>query len=486
MLFNSFSFALFLLAVLVIAAALRHWCRPVWVERLFLVLASAFFYAQWNWHYLILIYITITTDFLIVRYLISRARPRLGLWISMIVNLGILAVFKYAGFIGTSVNDLMTTVNIDYSVTVLELLLPVGISFYTFQSLSYTIDSYRDQMKPRRSLIDYALFVSFFPQLVAGPIVRASEFFQQLDRDRRIDFDAAQTGLLLIVIGLLKKVVFADQLALIADPVFASPETASSFEILIGTYAFAFQIYFDFSGYSDIAIGTAALLGFRFPRNFAHPYIALSFRDFWRRWHMTLSRWLRDYLYISLGGNRKGRWRTSRNLFLTMLLGGLWHGASWNFVFWGMLHGLYLAAERLWVALSSRMKGTSRQSDVSGDERHGVMIQPVQKLIRWLLVFHAICFAWIFFRADSFADSLLMIQSLTQWQSSGTAFAGNSFAVLFVLAMPVLHWIGSSLDLTTRAGQMSTLQYSAVIVTAVIIMVVFAPGQSDPFIYFQF
>lgn len=488
MLFNSFFFVLFLVLVLVIAAILRHYCQAKWVERLFLVLASAFFYAQWNWHYLILIYITICADFMLVRYLIARGRPRLGLWLSLLVNLGILAVFKYAGFLATSLNDALSAANVDYSVTVLELLLPVGISFYTFQSLSYTIDNYRQGIEPRQSLIDYALFVSFFPQLVAGPIVRASEFFTQLERDRRIDFSAAQTGVLLIVVGLLKKVVFADQLALIADPVFNSPDTASSLDILIAVYAFAFQIYFDFSGYSDIAIGSAALLGFRFPRNFSHPYIALSFRDFWRRWHMTLSRWLRDYLYISLGGNRKGHWKTVRNLFLTMLLGGLWHGASWNFVFWGFLHGLYLGAERVGLSVTRRFRRRDIES-IPTTRRQGVgryLGHYSIALLKWLTVFHAVCLAWIFFRAETFNDSWAMINSIWFWQDGVSTVHVKPLSILLVLAMPVLHRVSASFDVTGKPDRLSTIQYITIIVSAILLMAIFAPGQSDPFIYFQF
>src|SRR5690606_5593996 len=259
----------------------------------------------------------------------------------------ILGVFKYFNFFVSSTNELINIVGFDYHLSTIEVLLPVGISFYTFQSLSYMIDIHRHELKPRKKFVDYALFVSFFPQLVAGPIVRASEFFKQLDEKRHFSFDMAQSGVMLIMVGLVKKVVFADNLALFVDPVFNNPESYSGLMTLMAVYGFAFQIYFDFSGYTDIAIGVAKLLGFTFPRNFMHPYISLSIKDFWRRWHMTLSRWLRDYLYISLGGNRKGTLMTARNLFLTMFLGGLWHGASWNFAIWGVLHGVYLSIERL-------------------------------------------------------------------------------------------------------------------------------------------
>src|SRR5690606_34226110 len=267
------------------------------------------------------------------------------------------------------------------------------------------IDIHRHELKPRKKFVDYALFVSFFPQLVAGPIVRASEFFKQLDEKRHFSFDMAQSGVMLIMVGLVKKVVFADNLALFVDPVFNNPESYSGLMTLMAVYGFAFQIYFDFSGYTDIAIGVAKLLGFTFPRNFMHPYISLSIKDFWRRWHMTLSRWLRDYLYISLGGNRKGTLMTARNLFLTMFLGGLWHGASWNFAIWGVLHGVYLSIERL-----NSHYGLIRLND----ENY------LSKFIKWFWVFHLVCFAWIFFRAVDFNDSTIVLKNIIFWVDHGS------------------------------------------------------------------
>jgi len=386
------------------------------------------------------------------------------------VNLGILAFFKYANFFINSSNQVITAIGSNYQLQMFELLLPVGISFYTFQSLSYTIDIYRQKLEPRKKLSEYALFVSFFPQLVAGPIVRASEFFEQLNGKRHFSFAMAQSGLLFIVIGLVKKVVFADNLALIADPVFNNPENHNAWVTLIAIYAFSFQIYFDFSGYTDIAIGLAKLLGFTFPKNFDHPYIATSIQDFWRRWHMTLSRWLRDYLYISLGGNRKGTLLTTRNLFLTMFLGGLWHGASWNFAVWGVLHGAYLGIER-WIQYINIFRWDNTR----------VMI----RLFKWLITFHLVCFAWIFFRAQDFSQSAQILLNLSNFKFTGFESI-NYFHAAVILILPLIHWLGSHLKLADRSGRMATKEYVFWQTSLLIILILFSAKQAESFIYFQF
>jgi D-alanyl-lipoteichoic acid acyltransferase DltB (MBOAT superfamily) len=457
------------MVVLIVSAVLRKFSKKT--EVWFLVIASAYFYGQWNWTYLLLIYITIVVDYILGLKCYKAENPQRFLTISLMVNLGILGFFKYVNFVIASGNDFSHMIGSDYHMRLFDILLPVGISFYTFQSLSYTIDIYRGQLKPRRKLSDYALFVSFFPQLVAGPIVRASEFFEQLDKKRSFSFAMAQSGFLLIMLGLVKKVVFADNLALFVDPVFNAPATANGFTTLLAVYAFAFQIYFDFSGYTDIAIGVAKLLGFTFPKNFNHPYIALSIQDFWRRWHMTLSRWLRDYLYISLGGNRKGAWMTMRNLFLTMFLGGLWHGASWNFAVWGILHGVYLAVERLidryqWFKWNLQFKAL--------------------RLLKWMVIFHLVCFAWIFFRAQNFADSALIINNIFSMKSGFVLSRHNLISVVIILLLPILHWSLSKLRLADRSEALATTEYVAVQLLLTISLILFYPQQSGSFMYFQF
>ena len=469
MLFSSFHFFIFLIVVLFVAAVLRKYSgkSEIW----FLVIASAYFYGQWNWSYLLLIYITIVVDYILGLKCYKSDNPQKFLTISLIVNLGILGFFKYANFLIATGNGITTEFGYSYQMQLFDILLPVGISFYTFQSLSYTIDIYRGQLQPRKKLIDYALFVSFFPQLVAGPIVRASEFFEQLDKKRCFSFAMAQSGVMLILLGLVKKVVFADNLALFVDPVFDNPEGVSGLITLLAVYAFAFQIYFDFSGYTDIAIGVAKLLGFTFPQNFNYPYVALSIGDFWRRWHMTLSRWLRDYLYISLGGNRKGSWLTLRNLFLTMFLGGLWHGASWNFAIWGVLHGIYLAIERLidhlnWFKWNLNYKFI--------------------RVIKWFVIFHMVCFAWIFFRSQELQLSLIILENIRNLSESFSISDINKISYYLIFSMPVIHWLSSKLMIGSRSHSMRSYEYIIWQTVFIMILLIFQPEQTGSFMYFQF
>jgi alginate O-acetyltransferase complex protein AlgI len=375
--------------------------------RVFIIAASYFFYGYWNWRFVLLLaVVTVWNQFAghaIHRTEGERAR-RIALAVAVAGDLAILAYFKYYDFFLLSAKNVLNDVGIDVSPTFLQVTLPVGVSFFTFQAMSYVIDIYRRQLRPV-GFPDFAVYISFFPHLVAGPIVRASEFLPQLRErhdPRQVD---ASRAFFLVMAGLFKKVVLADFLATrIVEPVFGVPAQHSAWETLIGVYGFAVQIYCDFSGYTDIAIGLALLLGFRFPQNFDAPYTARSIQDFWRRWHMTLSRWLRDYVYIPLGGNRGSRVATYRNLMLTMLLGGLWHGASWTFVVWGGLHGLYLVIEH---ARGERRAaaGMPVMSDT-----------PRSRVWQRVVTFHLVCFAWVFFRADTFEDaSTLLGRFLTGW-----------------------------------------------------------------------
>ena len=469
MLFNSTSFFMFLAVTLIVCALLRKF--SVRLEIWFLIIASAYFYGQWNWTYLILIYITICTDYVIGLKCYQSNQPQKFLNISLLVNLGILGFFKYINFLFDSANTVVNELGYDYQLAAIDILLPVGISFYTFQSLSYTIDIHRSALKPRKKFSDYALFVSFFPQLVAGPIVRASEFFEQLDKKRAFTFAMAQKGVFLICLGLVKKVVFSDNLSQVVDPVFESPQDFDGFQTMLAVYAFAFQIYFDFSGYTDIAIGVALLLGFEFPKNFNHPYVALSIQDFWRRWHMTLSRWLRDYLYISLGGNRKGRWKTQRNLFLTMFLGGLWHGASWNFAIWGVLHGLYLAIER------QIQKATFL---------HWNLENKLVRLFKWFIIFNLVCFAWIFFRAQDFDQSAIIIHNIFTMKGGLSLGTLLQPTVFMLVGFMLLHKITHRINFADRCLTMSNTEYVAWQTTFLILLLFFAVREAETFMYFQF
>src|SRR5579885_3008578 len=370
MLFPTVTFAVFFMIVLPLSWALQR-RQPAW--RAFILLASYVFYGWWDWRFVFLLAAST-----VVNHVLAVA-----------IYLGILAYFKYADFFLTSVDNVVGTSWLT------NVTLPVGVSFYTFMAISYVVDTYRGELVPA-SFARFAVFQAFFPHLVAGPIVRARELLPQLEspRDpRKVDTSRA---FFLIVTGLFLKVVIANHLAThIVDDVFAAPNRHSSLEVLMGVYGYAVQIFADFCGYTNIAIGVALLLGFEFPQNFASPYTAVSLQDFWRRWHMTLSRWLRDYLYIPLGGNRKGRLLTYRNLMLTMLLGGLWHGAAWTFVIWGGIHGLGLSIER-----------------ATGWRPH----TRAQQWLGRVLTFHVVCFGWIFFRADSFGTARAVIVRLfTAW-----------------------------------------------------------------------
>jgi alginate O-acetyltransferase complex protein AlgI len=346
MLFNSLTFVVFFAVVL----GLHSLPLPWRAKKLNLLIASYLFYAAWNPPFVLLLWLSTLVDWFVARALHREQRQirRRGLlMLSIAVNLGILGYFKYGDFLLENWQLLMTAVGIDFRPPPWSIVLPVGISFYTFQTMAYSLDVYLRRAEPSRSFTDFALFVTFFPQLVAGPIVRPTQLIPQFARPRRATSDQLIWGLGLITLGLFQKVVVADGLlAPAADKVFGSPEVLLFTDAWLGTLAFSGQIFCDFAGYSTTAIGVALCLGFSLPDNFRFPYAAIGFSDFWRRWHISLSTWLRDYLYVPLGGNRKGALRTYANLMTTMLLGGLWHGASWNFVAWGGLHGLYLAAER--------------------------------------------------------------------------------------------------------------------------------------------
>jgi D-alanyl-lipoteichoic acid acyltransferase DltB (MBOAT superfamily) len=467
MLFNSWHFVAFLLVVLSVAMWLPRY-GTAW--KLFIIAASCYFYGQWSYYYLGLIFVTAAVDFFLARRLGLARYPGRLLAVSIAANLGVLAFFKYANFVIQSANGLSSAAGSPWNITPLDIVLPVGISFYTFQNMSYTIDVYRGHLAPRKSALDYAAFTTFFPQLLAGPIVRASEFFAQLDKPNPIIWRDVQYGLVLIAAGYVKKVVLADNLAVSVDEVFSAPDKAGAWQSLLAVYAFAFQIYFDFSGYTDIAIGLALLFGFKFPKNFDYPYLATSFQEFWRRWHMTLSRWLRDYLYISLGGNRLGPSRTMANLITTMLLGGLWHGASWNFVLWGGLHGAYLALERM---VAARVRWWTSEGQVA-------------KVVRAFIVFHFVCFAWIFFRAANFADSATIIKNIAGIVSVRPTLAQHGSITMFIVVLLAGHWLMAKYRVKERLTDAGPSIFAGFISLMIVMLIWFTPVKSVPFIYFQF
>jgi alginate O-acetyltransferase complex protein AlgI len=471
-LFPTATFAIFFLVVLPLSWLTMH--SPArW--RVFIIAASYVFYAAWDWRFVFLLAgCTLWNQALAVRIWRARdiRRRKLLLALALAGDLGVLAYFKYYGFFVDSTQGLATHLGFSLSFEVRSIVLPVGISFYTFMAISYVIDAFRGDFQPT-TLSKFAAYLSFFPHLVAGPIVRPGELIPQLEEPR--DPRKVDTGraFFLIATGLFKKVVIANTLAAgIVDDVFGAPQQHSSLELLIGIYAYAVEIYADFSGYTDIAIGVALLLGFTFPQNFNAPYAATSIQDFWTRWHMTLSRWLRDYVYIPFGGNRRGSLLTYRNLMLTMLLGGLWHGAAWTFVAWGGLHGLGLAGGR-W-----------RRS------RPGFVERPATAWTTWrarLVTFHLVCFAWIFFRADSFGTARDVLGGLfTRWGDS-------SPLVTTGVLLAIVAGLGSQL-LPTRVPQLAMARFSRLpvlgqaVVLALALMLTSALGPEGvaPFIYFQF
>jgi alginate O-acetyltransferase complex protein AlgI len=489
MIFSSPRFLLFLVALLCILAGPWKHNHKKWI----LAVASCVFYAAWNYRYLaLLLFISVVDYYCALR--IHRNETQLArkrwLMVSIVSNLGLLSYFKYTNFFLDNFN-LLTGGHIPH----LNILLPAGISFYTFKTMSYTIDVYRRELEPCRRWMDYATFVTFFPELIAGPIVRASVFLPQMTRPIGPARARLALGSSIFLLGLTKKSFIADRLATIADPVFISPHLYSGMSIWAAVLAYTFQIYCDFSGYSDMAIGTATMIGYDLPQNFAMPYLSRDITEFWRRWHITLSSWLRDYLYIPLGGNRRGAGRTYLNLFITMALGGLWHGASWNFVLWGVLHGSALAVHKLIRRLS--------------DDRPLI---PAWLSAPSTFMFVVLC--WVPFRSTSIANTRLMLTKMLTLQGGGahwfpsylpfmvaTIAAGHAIGVVCAGALTRESWrarlrgIASQLGLRLRSNPisgwhvgLSLYPVGAAFVTIlwVLILGLFSTGNVKPFIYFQF
>ena len=440
-----------------------------------LLVASYVFYGAWDWRFLGLLALSTLTDYAVGRFLETEdadRRRRMALAVSLSVNLGVLAFFKYFNFFVDSAVSLFGDVGVNIDGPALRIILPVGISFYTFQTLAYTIDVYRRKATAEHHFPTFALYVAFFPQLVAGPIERAQRLIPQLKAPAgTLTYQRFRTGVFLILLGLFKKVAIADGLAPYVDHAFSGSTEAGWVDLLVGVYAFAFQIYGDFSGYTDIARGAAALLGIDLMINFDQPYLSRNITDFWRRWHISLSTWLRDYLYIPLGGNRGGSLLTYRNLMITMLLGGLWHGAAWTFVAWGALHGIYLAVHR-------RMRSRSPRAATDPFT--------FRDLIPALVTFQLVSLAWIFFRADSFTQAFELLGGL----ASLRAGAVNVDAVILLVILGIA---SIAIDLTQRNRLSHTyiLNWPAparglAYATMLLSVFIFAGEQPVPFIYFQF
>ena len=472
MLFNSWVFLPFLLIVLCL-----YYAQRLRMQNLMLLVASYVFYAAWDWRFLALLWISTIVDYVVGKRMHASRAPgqrKAYLLISCLVNLGILGFFKYFNFFIDSAASLMSSVGWEAHATHLNILLPVGISFYTFQTMSYTIDIYRGKLEPCRNLVTFALFVAFFPQLVAGPIERASRLLPQLAEPRKVSSDHLVSGGWLILWGLFKKVVVADNLASVVDGVFATGGDTSGLSCLLAIYAFAYQIYCDFSGYSDIARGVAKLMGIELMVNFNLPYLSRSPAEFWHRWHISLSTWLRDYLYIPLGGNRLGSWLTYRNLALTMLLGGLWHGAAWNFVIWGAYHGGLLAVHRF----LTRDRNTPLM---------GWCPSRIRGISSCVVMFHLVCFGWLLFRAPDMGVVAGFVHSIATNFTMTADAAEMLFPVLaFPLALWAIEiWAQNRDDPRTCAGWYWGMGPLVVSLLIAALWLVAAPVGGE-FIYFQF
>ncbi len=474
MTFNSFTFLIFFACVL----AMHRMSLPWRVKKINLLWASYLFYAAWNPPFVVLLWISTLIDWFAGKYLgiAKRAGTRRSLLlVTLLANLGLLGFFKYGNFVLDNLVVLLSWVGIAFEPARPNIVLPVGISFYTFQTLSYTLDIYRGKLKPWPSFLDYALYVTFFPQLVAGPIVRAEEFLPQCREYHTATRDELGWGLGLMVIGLFQKIVLADGiLAPVVEGVYDISRPVTCFSAWCATLAFSGQIFCDFAGYSSCAVGAAMCLGFTLPDNFRSPYAAAGFSDFWHRWHISLSTWLRDYLYIPLGGNRGGPVRTVLNLMVTMLLGGLWHGAAWTFVMWGALHGALLVGERF----VSRRAGTNRFWTT----------ETGQAAIR-LGTFFMVCVSWTFFRSHSFSQAWLMLGAMFGQRTARSAFAGIDYEAYIALSVVgVLLLTHQLLRDSSIAILLDRTPWwlRSVALSSMLFCIAAMPGEDRAFIYFQF
>ena len=467
--FDTFTFIVFFALVLAVYNALRNWSA----RKNFLLIASYAFYAAWNPPFLLLLLGSTTLDWWIAQRIDAAERPRerkRWIWLTLLVNLGALGIFKYNRFLLDNFAAVLGLLGVHYQPARLDIVLPIGISFYTFHSLSYCIDIYRGKFAPTRSWRDYALYVAFFPQLVAGPITRFTQMREQIETPRGSTRSGLGLGCALLVLGLFEKSVLADSIfAPVADAFFNAAKEAGTGAAWSGVVAFSGQIFCDFAGYSTCAIGAALTLGFVLPTNFRYPYAAIGFSDFWRRWHISLSSWLRDYLYVSLGGNRRGEARTYANLMLTMLIGGLWHGAAWTFVIWGGLHGLYLAAERL------------IREHLWSPRWNTAPLRIAYGLLTLVLVM----LAWVWFRAADFASGCDIFHKLFLPAAGWMLDAAQKLALGAFVCVVGVHWIMRERDLKEVCTRVPA-PLLGVVLGILLALIVLSPGDNHAFIYFQF
>ena len=458
MLFQTWAFVLFFLIVYPVYLALKgtRFGLP------WLLAVSYFFYACFNPLYLILIAYSTVLDYTVVAVMERKGRRKIWLSISIINNLALLGFFKYADFITDNLNALLTSLNVPCVLPTPGIFLPVGLSFYIFQSMSYTIDYYRGNVERETSLIRYATFVSLFPRLLAGPIERAKNLLPQLQKKPVVSIQDVSDGLSLFIVGLFKKVALADYLALYVDKIYSTPDRFQSLALILATFLFCWQIYFDFSGYTDMARGIARMMGFRLMLNFNNPYLSASLGEFWSRWHISLSSWFKDYVYIPFGGNRRGKFNTYKNMFLTMVISGLWHGAAWTFIIWGAVHALGRFCTREF-------------------ERTAFYKDKVPRIIKQMFVFVFVTFAWIFFRAEGIGDAWIII---TRIFTSG--FADPRCPVLALVLISAVWLYQFAYESRLRWLLELHLVRLGIIIFMVLYLAFCAPSGERPFIYLQF
>lgn len=477
MLFDSPAYFVFLILVVIVYWRLNHRAQNI-----FLLVASYIFYGWWDWRFLALMIASTTVDFLVARRISpDRPGPHRKKWLalSLVWNFAVLGVFKYFDFFAGSLNGALNQLGVhNIPLPLLRIILPPGISFYTFEEVAYVVDVYKGRVQAATSYLNYALFISFFPHLIAGPIQRPGQLLPQVHNSRVFDADKFFDGLMLIFSGLLRKCVIADNCALLANAAFGGQFGPANFwTVLIGTYAFTWQVYGDFSGYSDIARGCAQLLGFQLMVNFRQPFLALRLQDFWRRWHISLSTWLRDYLYIPLGGSAYGQWKTARNLFVTMVLAGLWHGANWTFIIFGAIHGVVLAAERYFFPLKTKPGNALQSKHIAG------------LLSRWaqrILTFNILCLSLAFFRATSLSAAVQFLAGLSNfsWRSEYL----SAFFMLCLFSIPLF-----VVDLLQETGNQeypfATSPYAlrtGLAAFALVVLALFSGSNLNAFVYFRF
>lgn len=488
MLFNSLDFAVFLPIVFFLYWFVAQ--KNLRFQNALIVLASYFFYGWWDWRFLSLIIFSTIVDYLVALKLSKekqKSKRKILLWTSIIVNLGFLGFFKYYNFFLETFIDAFSFFGTQINANSLNVILPVGISFYTFQTLSYTIDIYKKKLQPTEDFIAFSAFVCFFPQLVAGPIERAANLLPQFSKAKKFKFIYFQFGFIRILWGLFKKVVIADRLAIAVDVVFNNPENYGGLSIMIATLFFAFQIYCDFSGYSDIAIGTARMFNIKLRENFRTPYFSKSLNEFWQRWHISLSSWFRDYLYIPLGGNRVSKLRWHSNIIIVFTVSGLWHGANLTFLIWGIIHGLILIIENILKTINLKVTFSSKK---------------IINIFSLMITFLFVCFAWVFFRANTAIDSIIIIQNIFDFTKPIYETSVNGSIQKLLLGLPLWKFIGSFLLILILIifeyfiykniindiilVRKKTIYRWIYYITIILVILIFGYFDNNQFIYFQF